>query len=287
MESMTYENDWINNSYADSELVIGLVGAVGTDLSLVSDIICQRLVHYNYTTEEIRISKDIIKDLKLVKEDTNSCITINSYMTAGNELRKESGDYSVLALAAAAKINHYRCELNPSCGDEDQPLKKYAFIINSLKTPDEVERLRNIYSDGFFLIGVHSDKERRSTFLKENLNVTNDADIEKLIERDEDETFKYGQHTRNTFQYSDFFINVDGHSDKLNNDIWRTISLIFGKPYVTPTFDEFAMFMAFSASLRSADLSRQVGAVIAKDENLCLQVQTMSQKQLEVFIGLR
>ncbi|MBF4222540.1 cytidine deaminase, partial [Vibrio anguillarum] len=37
---------------------------------------------------------------------------------------------------------------------------------------------------------------------------------------------------------------------------------------VTPTFDEFAMFMAFSSSLRSADLSRQVGAVMTKNKNI-------------------
>ena len=38
-----FENNWINNTYADSELIIGLVGAVGTDLSQVSDIIKERL----------------------------------------------------------------------------------------------------------------------------------------------------------------------------------------------------------------------------------------------------
>jgi cytidine deaminase len=44
------------------------------------------------------------------------------------------------------------------------------------------------------------------------------------------------------------------------------IEIWFGYPYHTPTFDEYAMFMAFSAALRSADLSRQVGAVIARNE---------------------
>ena len=39
MENSTNEHDWINNSYADSEVVIGLVGAVGTDLTQVSNII--------------------------------------------------------------------------------------------------------------------------------------------------------------------------------------------------------------------------------------------------------
>ncbi|HEM7578172.1 TPA: cytidine deaminase, partial [Serratia marcescens] len=38
------------------------------------------------------------------------------------------------------------------------------------------------------------------------------------------------------------------------------------KPNISPTFDEYAMSMAYSASLRSADLSRQVGAVLTKNK---------------------
>ncbi|RPI59697.1 MAG: dCMP deaminase family protein, partial [Planctomycetaceae bacterium] len=39
-------------------------------------------------------------------------------------------------------------------------------------------------------------------------------------------------------------------------------------PTITPTFNEFAMFMAFASSLRSADLSRQVGAVVARENEI-------------------
>ena len=46
------------------------------------------------------------------------------------------------------------------------------------------------------------------------------------------------------------------------------VELLFGCPTHTPTFDEFAMFLAFSAALRSADLSRQVGAVVACDSQI-------------------
>jgi deoxycytidylate deaminase len=43
---------------------------------------------------------------------------------------------------------------------------------------------------------------------------------------------------------------------------------VFGNPYITPNFDEFAMFMAFASALRSADLSRQIGAVIARNNEI-------------------
>ena len=49
----------------------------------------------------------------------------------------------------------------------------------------------------------------------------------------------------------------------IRRQLERIIGLMFAHPFITPTFDEYAMFMAYSAGLRSADLSRQIGAVIA------------------------
>ena len=56
--------------------------------------------------------------------------------------------------------------------------------------------------------------------------------------------------------------------ERLKSDISRIFDLMFGQPFLTPTFDEYAMYMSFASSLRSADLSRQVGAVIAKDKEI-------------------
>jgi deoxycytidylate deaminase len=64
------------------------------------------------------------------------------------------------------------------------------------------------------------------------------------------------------------FTHYDRNLDKVKNDLCRFLDLIFGKPYATPTFDEFAMFMAFASALRSADLSRQVEAIIAHDNEI-------------------
>ena len=95
-----------------------------------------------------------------------------------------------------------------------------------------------------------------------------EEEANELIDRDINENNKFGQHTQDTFHLSDFYIDYGTNSEKLEKDIWRILDLIFGKPFLTPTPDEFAMFMAFSASLRSADLSRQVGAVVARGEDI-------------------
>jgi deoxycytidylate deaminase len=90
----------------------------------------------------------------------------------------------------------------------------------------------------------------------------------ELITRDEHEDDGYGQNTRETFHLADFFVADEKNDDKLRYGIWRCLDLIFADPFITPTFNEYAMFMAFAASVRSGDLSRQVGAVVARGNEL-------------------
>lgn len=253
---MNYEN--ILSQQNDSEIFIGFVGAIGIDLDNIHNIIQQRLKAFKYSTEHIKISRDVIGEIfEDHPKTTDEFERIEFFMNRGNDLRQHFT--GTLALAASSKISEKR--------NSSEPKDRTAYIINSLKHPEEVQLLRKIYSHGFFLISVFSSEERRLACLKETKHIENEK-AKKLIQRDADETIKHGQHTADTFHLSDFFINIDGDSDKLNNDIWRIIDLIFGSPYITPTFNEYAMYMAFSASLRSADLSRQVGAVVTNNSNI-------------------
>ncbi len=246
---------FIDDTYSDSELIIGLVGTIGTDLPEVSKLIGDRLKIFGYETCTIKVSTDVIASIGSPADTTHQYDRISSFMEEGNRLRGKSKDNAILALGAAVQINKLR--------SESAPMRRRAFIINSLKSPAEVERLRKIYSDGFFLVGVHADLTRRHEYLVKDLSMTEEQ-ASRLIERDADERDEHGQHTRNTYHLSDFFIDYNGNSDSLKKQTWRILDLLFGRPYITPTFDEYAMFMAFSASLRSADLSRQVGAVLTK-----------------------
>ena len=77
----------------------------------------------------------------------------------------------------------------------------------------------------------------------------------RLIRRDrEDEDKDYGQRTRDTFHRSDVFVEL--HEDRYKRELKRYLQLIFGYPYNTPTRDEHAMYHAYAASLRSAQLGR-------------------------------
>jgi len=56
------------------------------------------------------------------------------------------------------------------------------------------------------------------------------------------------------------------HDPAWKEQLWRILDLLFANPHVTPTLDEYGMFLAYAASLRSGDLSRQVGAVVVSHE---------------------
>lgn len=255
----------LRQTFSKSELVLGLVRAVGTESKKVIDVLRDRLKVFGYEVEQISVADDVISSIVKSPDIRNSkdeFKRIGAMMDAGDLARKTSGDNSVLALGVAAKIAAGRPD------NEELKLRpRQAYIINSLKHPEEVERLREIYPEAFYLIGIHADQKRRHRYLVNDRRIT-EAQATRLMERDEDEHLEYGQRTSDTFHMSDFFVRIDGNDDKLKESLWRVLDILFGDPYRTPTFDEFAMFMAFSASLRSADLSRQVGAVVAKDNEI-------------------
>jgi deoxycytidylate deaminase len=240
-----------------TEIVIGIIGPLGTDNSKVQRLITERLKDYGYHSEIIRIAKIIIPALAGLNRmpKGNPFRHAMTQIDLGNEIRRESKNRAVLAIAAAAEIRRRRPE-------PEEKVQKVAYIISSLKNPDEVAELRKIYGNGFYLFAVHTDKNKRLQNLETRGMKSSQA--MQLITRDEDEVEAYGQHTRDAFHLADHFVADENNEDKLRSSIWRCLDLIFGSPTITPTFNEFAMFMAFAAALRSADLSRQVGAVVAR-----------------------
>jgi len=235
-----------------SELVVALVGPVGADLQGVARQMADNLGCYGYRLVDVHLSGPISK---LDREQTGFDIPskpefqrIMRLMDAGNWVRETAERADILALWAASHIHSLR--------PDHAPTPKTLYLIRSLKHEAEVKALRRIYGPAFFLVGVHaSEDRRRRTLLHRGLTV-NEAD--GLIERDAGEKNKYGQHTREAFGMADVFISQSNSAVQID----RFLRLIFGDFRVTPTLDEHAMFMACASSVRSADLSRQVGAVV-------------------------
>jgi deoxycytidylate deaminase len=180
-------------------------------------------------------------------------------MIAGNTLRKLAGDGSLMALYAIAEIRKLR---KVDAAGKTEPIPKQVHLLRSLKHPAEVEALRRVYGPGFFLIGLHATDKQRVDYLTNRKNMTLDQ-ATALMERDQSEGNKLGQQMRDTFTLSDVFVQSEDEESQLS----RFLDIVFGYPYHTPTPDEHAMFLAYAASLRSAQLARQVGAVIVSSAN--------------------
>lgn len=255
------ENTSSNNNYllpggkiSNSELIIGIVSAVGTESKLVIESLKSKLQIFNYETEIIKISS-ILPPFNNSKAGEYQ--RVRHYMNQGDKFREKSDNNSILAAGAIYQIKNARKKEN----------QKRAYIIDSLKHPDEVELLRKVYGNGFYLFGIHADKDRRMDFLIHEKGCKPEQ-ANELIRIDENENINHGQKTRDTYHLSDFFLNLGNNSDHVKNTLQRFLDLIFSKQHLNPTFDEFAMFMAFNSSVRSGDLSRQVGAVISKNRQI-------------------
>lgn len=255
--------DFTDNSSRQSELVLALVGGVGTDHARVQQILQQRLRDYEYQTNTIKISEVVLPRLVECNLPVDAFERGGKLMDVGNKARSKSHP-AIAALGAIAQIHRLR-DKEQSDGESAVTIDRKAYIISSLKRKEEVEQLRHTYNSGFYLIGVYSSPEMRCQNLMKKMTRDN---ADELMRRDEDEKIEFGQKTRATFHLADFFVEESGDFQSLKSQVDRIVDLIFGHPYLTPTFDEYAMFMAFAASLRSADLSRQVGAIIAMNDEV-------------------
>ena len=258
-------NDYLSDEL-DSELIIGLVSAVGAEKDLVIDLLRERLGRAGYAVRVVKVSSEVIPLFNPIPDHNNDNYKkISDLMDAGNAARSSASDDSVLALGVATQIFALRTKDDT---DVPQPFEKTAFIVDSLKRPEEVEKLRLVYPSGFILLGVHEEESRRRNHLINNQGLS-EENANRLIRRDAEESkVKHGQRVNRTFHLADFFVRISDNHDRLRCDIKRIVELWFGNPFLTPTFDEHAMFLAFSAALRSADLSRQVGAVVTRDSQI-------------------
>ena len=240
------------------EIFIGFVAPLGTPLPLVQRCVETDLQARGYEVHPIRLS-ELIEGVEAAHSQGSESEyhRIRTLMDRGNSLREKAGGGHALALLAAARVN----EMRP---DEEHPiLDGHAFVFRQLKHPEEAEWFRLIYGPAFHMIGVYAPEEERRKNLRQNGLTDEEAD--ELLRRDQTEGAGLGQRLRDTFHQADVFIRATGPTDATEAEIRRYLRLVFRdltEGIDTPTRDEYGMFLAAGAALRSADLSRQVGAAV-------------------------
>ena len=262
------------------ELVFALAGPVGADLQEVSRTLRDALIKNDYLhVEEISVIT-LIRQIAARRELTTATgspvrllespeeMRIASYMDAGNAIRCLATNPAAIAAAAIAEIRACRKRRG------NTPARR-AYVLRSLKRPEEAQLLRRVYGAGFFLIGVNVNRPARIESLAKRIAKSHNEtpasanfpnyllEAEALARRDEDEASDdYGQRVRDVFQLCDLFVSPTAEAS-LFEQIDRFVRLILGDMSETPSRDEQMMFHAFASSLASGALGRQVGAVVA------------------------
>ncbi len=153
--------------------------------------------------------------------------------------------------------------------------QKRVYLIDSIRHPAEVNLLRRTYGNSFALVAVVCEEKERTKRILDKYFTTPEkkkpevvAHVEKFVKRDADDiTKRHGQHVTEAFYEADFFVDntendVDDISKLLDEKCGRLVDIISHAQVVRPTIEETAMHHAHSARVRSACMSRQVGAAL-------------------------
>jgi deoxycytidylate deaminase len=270
-----------------AELVIGFCGPLGSGTSAVAKEVSRILESYGYTVNPIKLSSLISKYIDRVRTDLEHELhgtgivlqfppekmkeedRIAVLQIAGNLLRKRLSE-DVLAQLAIKEISIQRHQKKVQAqaveSSEIEPEdRRYATVLDSLKNPEEVELLRAVYPNMFYLFGVLCPEDLRKRRLIQNKKMA-PAIATALMDRDKAEAEKYGQQLLKTIFHADFFVsNTKENINSFTKNLERFLQITLGKAPVTPTKEESAMYYAQSAAVRSACLSRQVGAAIINE----------------------
>jgi deoxycytidylate deaminase len=272
--------DDTSTSSPELELVFGLVAPIGVDLNLVSEVLAQTLAEMEYEVCHLRLTT-LMRDLGLDMPLTPSPYiqSFKDRIAYANQVRSSLGDSALAALAIQAIRGHRTVEwgkkLTPDklvgVRPDEVPLPRQAYIIRQFKRPEEITLLRGVYGKQFILLSAYVPPELRRRRIgdlerQSRGGLISEADAYKLayelVVQDSNEAQElHGQNVRDAFPLGDVFIDATSRQD-CETTIRRFIRLLFGDNEITPTRDEYGMYMAKSASLRSSDLSRQVGAAI-------------------------
>jgi deoxycytidylate deaminase len=262
-------------SRRSSELVIGLAGPIGCGIGSVVEGLRDRLLERGYTDVvhiklssflEAAINDKLIPD-SLV-EGSARFARYRRLQEAGKNLRKKSTSPAILAEYAAQEIALDRLrrhrEVTPDTGQSTgSPVvpQRVAYLVDQVKRPEEVRLLRAIYRNLFYLLGVTRIRDRRIAELTAEKVRPDEAP--SLIEIDRLEEDEGGQQLDKTLHLSDYFVRNDATTiEEKRSKLNRFLDLVHGDKSVGPTDAEHGMYAAYAAGLRSACLSRQVGAAI-------------------------
>lgn len=276
------------------EIFFAVVGPVGAGGSRAIESLQRACKEAGYECDWIKASSIIrawakVNDKPVPHTTEKTLEVVRQYQNLGDEMRKN--DPTAVARATLEEIAKLRAAHTgkPYVKGEAVPPDdtKRAYLIDSIRHPAETILFRRTYANAFALIGVVCEEtERRERILGKYLTkpAQKDAALVKVadefISRDADDgSIAHGQHVTDAFHGADFFVDnsVSDDADEkqlLDEPLSRLVSIISHDRLIRPTMDETAMHHAHSARVRSACLSRQVGAALVDSDGTVIATGT-------------
>jgi deoxycytidylate deaminase len=269
---------------ATNEVVFAVVGYVGSGTSEIAKALKGLLEQERL--EGGKFDVEILKARKVITDwasrngheppttPENDLKTTSTFQDLGDKMRS-SGDHAIVARELIQQIRLTRASRqgisNPGNEAVQPDGTRRAYILDSIRHPAEVELLRRVYQDSFVLVGIVSDAKVRLQRVTKKYSNAGVTDAEKFMSRDARAKEKFGQRVSEAFHMADFFVDntvdrfLDGEPNEdwdINDKLSRLIKIITASEVVRPDISETAMSEAYGAGLRSACLSRQVGAAL-------------------------
>jgi deoxycytidylate deaminase len=270
---------------ATNEVVFAVVGYVGSGTSEIASalkgLLEQEKLEGGKFDVEILKARDVISEWaernkqQLPTTPPNDLRTTSTLQDLGDKMRS-GGDHAIVARELVQKIRLTRASRLGISNPGKEPVKpdgtRRAYILDSIRHPAEVELLRHVYQDSFVLVGIVCDTKVRLQRITKKYSNAGQADAEKLMARDARAKEKFGQRVSDAFHMADFFVDntvdrfIDGSEPNedwdINEKLSRLIKIMTASEVVRPEMSETAMHEAYGAAMRSACLSRQVGAAL-------------------------
>lgn len=256
---------WNVATKAHTEAFIGLIAPIGIDIDSVQDAIQSALRTVNFKLNPIKLS-DIISETQagnnlsfLGEHDRYSKL-----IEAGNTIRANTNRDDFFAQAGIARLKEQFPERPHVISD------RTVHFFRQIKRPEEISLFKEVYGTSIIFVACQSPRDIRinnlvNRFLKTDRSSSRtklESNALDIIAKDENQQgVEGGQRVLDCFPHADFFLDCSDNS-ALFSSADRLVRAFFGDPFITPTVDEYGAFIARSASLRSSDLSRQVGAAI-------------------------
>jgi len=239
-----------------------------------------------YKTEWIKASTLIKKwheevGTRLPEVTEKTLELVEAYQDAGDKMRER--DAAEVARAVMREIAQRRAEATEVNYVRGEPVRpnneRRAYLIDSIRHPAEVSLLRRTYGNAFALVGVVCEESRREQRILEKYfrkprhgeQAVKDS-VRHFMQRDSDDARnKRGQHVTEAFFEADYFVDnsendPSGTKFALDEPLGRLVNIVAHDQIVRPTMEETAMHHAHSARVRSACLSRQVGAALVDSD---------------------